>query len=64
MTTMLSQLGFKAESTYGTAVTVDRFTEFNSCGIALERGAVMSKGLRTGTRVQRSDRFMPYTSGG
>lgn len=63
MTTLLSQLGFKAESTYGTPVTVDRFTEFNSCDIALERAAVMSKGLRTGTRVQRSDRFMPYTVG-
>jgi len=63
MTTMLSQLGFAAESTYGTGVTVTRFAEFNSCSIALERGAVMSKGLRTGTRVQRSDRFMPYTVG-
>jgi hypothetical protein len=63
MTTMLSQLGFGVESTYGTGVTPARFLEFNSCGIALERGAVMSKGLRTGTRVQRADRFMPYTVG-
>lgn len=63
MTTLLSQLGFVAEVTYGTPVTVSRFAEFNSCSIELERGAVMSKGLRTGTRVQRSDRFMPYTIG-
>jgi hypothetical protein len=63
MTTMNNQLGIAEETTYGTVVTPTRFLEYNSCGIKLQRGMTESKGLRSGTRVQRSDRFMPYTIG-
>jgi hypothetical protein len=63
MTSLLAQFGMVDEVTYGTVVTPTRFYEFNSCDIAIQRGAVMSQGLRTGQRVQRSDRFMPYTMG-
>lgn len=63
MTTLLSQFGFAEETTYGTPVTPARFLEVDSCSIELERGAVMSEGMRTGQRTQRSDRFMPYTIG-
>jgi hypothetical protein len=63
MTTQNTQLGLVAETTYGTPVAPTRFYEFNSCDVQLERGAVMSQGLRVGRRVQRADRFMPYTMG-
>jgi hypothetical protein len=58
-----SQLGVKKEVTYGTAVTVDRFAEFLSESMQLETGRAESKALRTGQRVQRSDRFIPYITG-
>lgn len=58
-----TQLGVKAESTWGTAVTVDRFYEFNSESITLETGRVESNALRASQRVQRSDRFTPYILG-
>lgn len=58
-----TQLGVKDESTYGTAVTVDRFQEFNSWSVELEVGRVESAGLRSGHKVQRSDRFVPYKKG-
>lgn len=63
MTTSLAQLGFAEETVYGTPVTVTRFVEFNSNDLNLERRVVQSTGLRTGRRVARSDRFMPYTAG-
>lgn len=55
-----TQAGFKAESTYGTAVVVDRFMEFNESKIEPDFKRVEYKGLRSGQRVQRSDRFVPY----
>jgi hypothetical protein len=58
-----TQLGVKAESTWGTAVTVDKFFEFNSESINLETGRVESSALRASQRVQRSDRFTPYILG-
>jgi hypothetical protein len=58
-----TQLGVKAESTWGTAVVVDRFYEFNSESITLETGRVESNALRASQRVQRSDRFTPYILG-
>jgi hypothetical protein len=60
---MNTQLGIKAESTWGTPVTVDRFYEFNSESLDTETARVESAGLRTGQRVQRSDRFVPYILG-
>ncbi len=58
-----TQLGVKAESTWGTAVVVDRFYEFNSETITLETGRVESNALRASQRVQRNDRFTPYILG-
>jgi len=58
-----TQLGVKAESTWGTAVVVDRFFEFNSESIKMETGRVESNALRSGQRVQRNDRFTPYIKG-
>ena len=63
MSGFLGQLGVKAESTYNTGVTVDRFIEFNSEGIAVEVGRVESSGIRSGTRAMRSDRRVPYIMG-
>lgn len=58
-----SQLGVKKETTYGTAVTVDRFFEFTSESMKLDTGRAESRGLRTGQRAPRSDRFVPYALG-
>ena len=58
-----SQLGIKAETTWGTAVTVDRFYEFNSESINLETGRIESPSMRSTGRVQRSDRSVPYVKG-
>lgn len=63
MTTMDAQLGVKAESTYGTPVTVDRFFEFNTWGVKLNTGRTTSAGLRPGRRTQRADRMEPYRTG-
>lgn len=63
MTTLNTQLGIVDESTYGTPVVVTRFYEFNSESIQLQMGRVESAGLRTATRVLRSDRFEPYRIG-
>lgn len=63
MTTMLASLGVKKESTYGTPVTVDRFFEFNKESIRSQNGRVESRGIRSGTRTLRSDRFEPVRLG-
>jgi len=63
MSGFLGQLGFKAESTYGTGVTVDKFVEFNSESIAAELGRIESPGIRAATRTLRSDRRVPYIMG-
>lgn len=52
-----AQLGIAEETTYGTAVTVTRFYEFNSESIKQDIARIESQGLRAGTRVQRSDRW-------
>jgi len=49
------QLGLKAETTWGTAVTVDRFYEVVSENIQLNIDRSESKGIRSGQRVLRSD---------
>lgn len=43
-----SQLGFKAESTYGTLVVVDRFAEYISDGLKLHIERIESKGAKAG----------------
>jgi len=58
-----TQCGAKDESTYGTAVTVDRFFEYLSENIEADYKRVEYAGLRSGQRVQRSDRFVPYMAG-
>jgi hypothetical protein len=63
MTTMNTQLGVVDEATYGTPLTVTRFFEFNSEGVKVQQGRVESAGLRSGTRVLRSDRFEPFRIG-
>lgn len=54
-----SQVGAKAEATYGTAVTVDRFIEFDSESIKAEVVKIMTRGL--GQRFQRASRVRTYT---
>jgi hypothetical protein len=60
---IVSQFGAKKETVYGTAVTVDRFFEFSSEKIKLETGRAVSEGLRSGQRVERTDRFVPFVLG-
>ncbi|MFN2384137.1 MAG: phage tail tube protein [Gemmatimonadota bacterium] len=52
-----AQLGIVDESTYGTPVTVTRFYEFISESLKCEIERIESAALRSGTRVQRSDRW-------
>ncbi len=59
---LASQFGVKKESTWGTPVTVDRFQEFLSCGITPVVGRNTSNGIRSGQRVARADRSVPYVS--
>lgn len=49
------QFGLKAESVWGTAVTVDRFYEIVSENIQMEQERVESAGIRANQRVLRSD---------
>lgn len=66
MTTLgLEQLGMKAESTYGTPVTVDRFFPFISVGLEPDY-AVVSAGdeVRAGSLVETVDQNDPYIAGG
>ena len=63
MSGFLGQLGVKAESTYGTGVTVDCFYEFDSESLAVEVGRVESSAIRAGSRAMRSDRRVPYIMG-
>jgi tail tube protein len=51
---MNAQLGFVAETTYGTAVVVTKFLEFVSESLAADIERIESQGLRAGRRVQLS----------
>lgn len=63
MSALSAQLGFAEESTYGTSVTPNKFTEFNSESITATYGRIESDGLRPG-RLYRSDsRFTTYVEG-
>lgn len=53
-----AQFGMVDEVTYGTPVTVTRFYEFTGEGPQLEIDRMESAALRSGTRVQRSDRWV------
>src|SRR5687768_2318051 len=53
-----AQLGFKLESTYGTAVTVDKFAEFNSESLTWEPTWLEPSGLRVGTKFKRASRLV------
>ena len=58
-----AQIGFKKETTVGTPVTVDRFAEFVTEKVQPMQGRVRSNGLRSGHRVRRTDRQVPYKMG-
>ena len=59
-----SWLGIKKESTFGTAVTVDRFYEFNSEGTKYVKNTVVGQGLRNGGLVARANRRVVTTLAG
>lgn len=57
MSGVSAQLGIKTETTWGTAVTVDKFLPFRSEGIKNDGGSsIPSKALRAGRRVQHTHR--------
>lgn len=51
-----AQLGFKAETVWGTAVTVDHFVEFNSESLTNEPTFLEPTGLRPGVKHKRASR--------
>lgn len=59
-----SWLGIKKESVFGTAVTVDRFYEFNSEGTKYVKNTVVGQGLRNGGLVARANRRVVTTLAG
>lgn len=63
MGAMDHQLGVANESTYGTAVTVSRFFEYESEGIEESYGRTEGDPLRLGSGFARGDRFTPYFEG-
>lgn len=54
---LAAQIGFAAESTFGTRVVPTRFLEFVDESISFDIGRMEGKGLRAGRRVTRSDRW-------
>ena len=59
-----SWLGLKKESTFNTAVTVDRFYEFNSEGTKYVKNTVVGQGLRNGGLTPRANRRVVTTFAG
>jgi len=57
-----AQLGFKAESTYGTKVTVDRFVEFTSETLEAEMEYLLPMGMGV-RRIQRADQLIANQTG-
>jgi len=53
-----AQLGYKLESTVGTAVTVDKFLEFNSESMDYDPGYIEPEGLRVGIKFKRGSRLV------
>lgn len=62
MSGILAQFGMKAESAYGTPVTVDRFMEFNSETVRPVLGRLQSNGLRAGGSTVRNN-TVPFVQG-
>jgi len=60
---ILSQLGVVDETTYGTAVAVTKFFEFNSESIAGKYERIESESIRAGQKVLRTDRWIPNAKG-
>lgn len=60
-TGLAAQLGFAAESTYGTQVTVDHFVEHNEASLSLDQQWAISQGLRAGGQVPRAVRAVRTT---
>lgn len=56
-TALDAQIGFVDETTFGTPVAVTRFYEFVSESLKMDQARIESSALRSGTRVQRSDRW-------
>lgn len=59
-----SWLGLKKESAFNTAVTVDRFYEFNSEATKYSKNTVVGQGLRSGGLVPRANRRVVTTFAG
>lgn len=55
-TTQDASVGLKVETTFGTAVAVDRFYEFTNESFDYDKTVVQGAGLRVGGRVARSGR--------
>lgn len=65
MTTQLdASIGFKKETVFGTAVTVDRFLEFTDESLDFDRAYYQGSGLRPGARSPRSGRRTLSRDGG
>jgi hypothetical protein len=58
-----AQIGYAKESTYGTPVTVNRFSEFNKEEVTATYGRIESDGLRVGRRHRSDTRFATYVEG-
>lgn len=58
-----SWLGIKKESSFNTAVTVDRFYEFNSESTKYNKNTVVGQGLRAGGLTPRANRRVVTTKG-
>lgn len=52
-----SQVGFKAESTYGTGVTVDRFVPCSAAPFTLDQPRIEDDGIRAGRLLLEEDDF-------
>ena len=60
---LAGSLGLKAEATYGTGVTPDRFLEVNSVSLKKDKNVAQGGGLRAGTFFQPGSRRVVTTSG-
>lgn len=58
-----SQIGFASETTYGTAATPTNWLEVTKAGLEIQVEHMMSEALRSGLKVQRSDRYVVNKKG-
>jgi hypothetical protein len=59
MSGLFSQVGFAQETTYGTAVTVDRFVPLVDESLTRDIARMESKGIIAGARLLRSEQWAP-----